>query len=255
MHRPIIPLLALIIATAGCASSGNSAAPEYTVRRATATPALDGKWDGPAWRKADTLAITHFLPRSTEDLPDSGHRPVAKARVLYDDAGLYVHFRVEDQYVRSIATEYRGKVWEDAAVEFFVQPKLHRGYFNFEINCGGTLLLSYHEDPMWKGPVLHKPGAVPWEIASQVRIHHSMPPVVDPEIAEPVTWNVEYFIPYSLFETYLGQLGDLPGQEWRANFYKCAETNSQPHFATWAPILEGVDFHSPQFFAPIRFGE
>lgn len=255
--RTIELLLALPLVMIGCVSSAPKPAadskPVYIVEAAVETPALEGNWRRAAWRRANTLEATHFLPHSTEGLPDSGHRPVAQARVLYDEKGLYVHFRVKDKYVRSIATEYRGRVWEDAAVEFFVQPKLHRGYFNFETNCGGTMLLSYHEHPEYKGPVRRKPGGVPWELASSVVIHHSMPEVVDPEIAEDVVWQNEYFIPFELLEAYVGPLGDLAGREWRANFYKIAETNSHPHFASWSPILEGVNFHSPEFFGVIRF--
>ena len=226
--------------------------PVYVVRRAKEPPRLEGRWDGRTWRKANTLEVTHFLPESTEGLPASDHRPVTKARVLYDDAGLYVHFRVKDRYVRSVATEYRGKVWEDACAEFFVQPKAGRGYFNFEINCGGTMLLSYHEDPAWQGQPLRKAGAVPWELAQQVQIVHTMPEVVDPEIADRVVWQLEYFIPFSLLEMYVGPVGDVGGQIWRANFYKIAETNSHPHFAAWSPVRDGVSFHQPRFFGILR---
>jgi len=229
--------------------------PVYVVRRADSAPALDGRWGGPVWRGADTLAVTHFLPESTEGLPDSGHRPKTEARVLYDAKGLYVRFRVKDRYVRSVETEYHGRVWEDAAAEFFVQPKAERGYFNFEINCGGTMLLSYHENPGYQGPVARKDGGVPWELASQVVIEHSMPEVVDPEMTEPVEWHIAYFVPFALLEAYVGPLGDVSGQVWGANFYKIAETNSHPHFGAWSPILEGVNFHSPQFFGVIRFSD
>jgi hypothetical protein len=227
--------------------------PSYVVKRARVKPALVGRWEHPTWRGANELRIDHFLPHSTEKLPASDHRPDARARVLYDADGLYLHFRVKDKYVRSVATEYRGRVWEDAAVEFFVQPKPERGYFNFEINCGGTMLLSYHENPDWSGAALRKPGAVPWELASQVSIYHSMPEVVEPEIPGPVSWQIEYFVPFSLLEAYVGPLGTVGGQKWRANFYKIAETNSHPHFASWSPILEGVSFHQPLFFGVLRF--
>jgi len=140
-------------------------------------------------------------------------------------------------------------------VEFFVQPREDRGYFNFEINCGGTLLLSYQENEAWKGASARPAGAVPWELAQGVKIYHSMPKTVEPEITEPVVWHVEYFIPFSIFEAYLGELGNPAGQAWRANFYKCAENNSQPHWASWSPIEGELNFHRPQYFAPILFAE
>lgn len=252
----------MVVLMAGMSMAGKGAAaeaegaktpeprPEYTIRRAAETPALDGKWEGPAWNSVPALEIAHFYQPDRHD-----HRPETRAKVVYDDTGLYLHFRVDDQYVRSIETEYHGKVWEDACVEFFVEPKAGRGYFNFEINCGGTMLLSYKEDPDWEGDPLRAPGRVPWELAKQVEIYHSMPETVEPEIAEPVTWNVEYHIPYDIFEAYLGDLGDLPGQTWRANFYKCAENNSHPHWASWALIEKELNFHQPEFFSEIHFEE
>jgi hypothetical protein len=227
-----------------------SADPIYTIQRTAATPALDGNWNSSVWKDAPALDIAHFYAKEF-----SKHRPKTQAKVIYDDQGLYLHFRVEDRYVRSIERDYHGKVWEDACVEFFVQPRAERGYFNFEINCGGTMLLSYHENPDWTGEPLRKPGSVPWALAKEVKIFHSMPETVEPEIEEATTWHVEYFIPFKLFETYLGDLDGGAGQTWRANFYKCAENNSHPHWASWSLIDGKLDFHQPEFFSEIRFSE
>jgi hypothetical protein len=236
--------------------------PEYVVKRTAERPDLHGKWDSPpvlwtdiraVWQQANELQVSHFLSPASQKQAADVFRPETRARVLYDAAGLYVFFQVKDKYIRSVATEYRGKVWEDACAEFFVQPKPDRGYFNFEINCGGTMLLSYHENPDWKGEVKGKDGGVPWELARTVQIYHSMPEKVDPEIAEEKVWQLEYHIPFAVLEEYVGPLGDVAGQMWRANFYKCAETNSHPHWASWSPLLEGFDFHSPRFFGVLHF--
>jgi hypothetical protein len=136
-----------------------------------------------------------------------------------------------------------------------VQPKLERGYFNFEINCGGTLLLSYHENPEFDAPEESKDISIPWEQAQRVSIYHTMPKTVEPEIADPVTWHIEFFIPFDLLEKYVGELGNVAGQEWRANFYKIATNNSHPHLGAWSPILEGASFHSPQFFGVLKFAK
>jgi hypothetical protein len=225
------------------------ATPTYTIQPTAETPSLSGHWHQGAWKDVPTLDVAHFY---RTDL-SSGHRPETQAKVIYDAKGLYIHFRVEDRYVRAIETEYHGKVWEDACVEFFVEPVAGRGYFNFEINCGGTMLLSYKENPDWTGPTLRKTEGVPWELAQQVKIFHTMPKTVEPEITEPVTWQVEYFIPFTIFEAYLGDLGDVAGQTWRANFYKCAENNSHPHWASWSLITKELNFHQPEFFSEITF--
>jgi hypothetical protein len=246
----------MMVLVAGCAHMPEPAPghekPVYEIKRATVTPELAGKWDGEAWRSANDLRVDHFYPLAEKPSPDA-HRPLTRARVLYDDKGIYVHFLVNDRYVRCIETKYHGKVWEDACAEFFVQPKADRGYFNFEINCAGTMLLSYHENPAYKGPVTREGESVPEDLASQVKIFHSVPGPVDPENPNPLTWQIEYFIPYTLFETYVGPIGNVKGQTWQANFYKCAENNSHPHWASWSTIWGKLDFHQPEYFGLIRF--
>jgi hypothetical protein len=45
-----------------------------------------------------------------------------------------------------------------------------------------------------------------------------------------------------------------PGVRWRANFYKCAEHNSHPHWLMWAPIdFPKPNFHLPEFFGTLEF--
>jgi len=246
----VIALVSNGIASRVASAEAPVASPEYAIAKAAERPALKGKWDEGVWKGVEALEIGHFYRTDV-----SGHRPKTQAKVLYDEKGLYIHFRVEDQYVRSIETAYHGRVWEDACVEFFVAPVAGRGYFNFEINCGGTMLLSYKENPEWKGATLRGSESVPLELAKTVEIFHSMPETVEPEISEPVVWQVEYHIPFSVFEAYLGELGAVSGQTWRANFYKCAENNSHPHWASWSLITADLNFHLPEFFSEIHFQE
>ena len=224
-------------------------APEYTAVRVAEPPALDGDWDGTGWREANTLSVDRFRAEG------SSHTPETIARVLYVADALYVAFRVEDQYVRCVTTDYQGPVYRDACVEFFVEPKPGRGYFNFEFNCGGTMLLRHITDPRREGGDLAGYSNVPWQLASKIDVYHSMPPTVDPEIADPVTWLVQYRIPLDLFGPYVGPVANPIAQTWRGNFYKCAENNSHPHYASWSPIEGPLNFHQPQFFGVIKFAE
>ena len=113
--------------------------PAYVIRKAQESP-LSKDWQDPAWQAAASLNVSHFHPKS------SPHRPVAEAKMLYDDTHLYGQFRVEDQYVICTHTGYQTHVYEDSCVEFFVKPKPDKGYMNFEMNCGGGLLLYYIAD-------------------------------------------------------------------------------------------------------------
>ncbi len=233
---------------------------EYVITKAIQRPSLKGLWNEAAWRSANVIALANFMARS------KSRHPRVEAKALYQDDGLFVFFRVFDKYVRCVQTNYQDMVCTDSCVEFFVEPKAGRGYFNFEINCGGTLLLYYCETrptvaacesgaQAGEGARTDKPifNPVPWEFGRQVTIYHSLPKVVDPEIEADTEWRIEYFIPFTIFEHYFGPLGPIPGQVWRANFYKCADQTSHPHWLSWAPLEGAVSFHLPQYFAPIRF--
>ena len=66
----------------------------YTVRKTTAPPPLDGQWDAPVWRQAETLAVAVVRPES------SGHHPKTQARLLHDGTSIFGLFRVEDRYIQ-----------------------------------------------------------------------------------------------------------------------------------------------------------
>jgi hypothetical protein len=92
------------------------------------------------------------------------------------------------------------------------------------------------------------------EDIQKVEIAHSLPQIIDPEISEPVTWYMEYRIPLAMLEKYAGITRPAPGVEWKANFYKIAENNSNPHYITWAVVDNPKpNFHLPRFFGTLRF--
>ncbi|MGI6460699.1 MAG: carbohydrate-binding family 9-like protein [Candidatus Hydrogenedentales bacterium] len=223
--------------------------PAYRIQRTRSKPAFDGAGDGPFWHAAPALSIACFHPASSD------HRPVTHAKLLYDAEALYVIFRVEDRYVRATREDLHSSVCNDACVEFFFEPKAGAGYFNFEMNCLGTLHASYVEDPARTPEGLAKATRLLRRQAAMMQVYHSIPGVVFPESTVPVRWVVEYSVPLALLEEFTGPLGDPAGRTWRGNFYKCAEDNSHPHWASWAPIGELLNFHVPEYFAPLHFAE
>jgi hypothetical protein len=218
----------------------------YTIAKAGTAPRLEAQWEDPGWARAGTLEIRHFRPESSD------HHPPTSARLLYDTQGIHGMFRVEDRYVRCLRTGYHDPVWKDSCVEFFARPKADRGYFNFEFNCGGAFLCCYITNPEKDGDWFKEFVKVPARIGQTIQARSSLPARVEPENPEPVVWTLSFFIPFTLFEHYLGPLGDLPGQVWRGNFFKCAEENSHPHWASWAPVDE-FNFHRPNCFGALRF--
>ena len=173
-------------------------------------------------------------------------------RLCYDLQGIHGLFEVEDRFVRCVRTEYGSEIWKDSCVEFFVEPKSGHGYFNFEFNCGGAFLVNHVVDPTRTAVGFKEFVRIPESIARSVRVRPSLPPLIEPEIVQAVTWTLEFFVPLLLLEKYVGPLGEVSGQAWRGNFFKCAEENSHPHWAAWSPVDE-FNFHRPKCFGELRF--
>jgi hypothetical protein len=71
---------------------------------------------------------------------------------------------------------------------------------------------------------------------------------IDPELAKPTTWTLEYKIPFSLLERFGRLERPKPGVTWRGNFYKCADDTSHPHWLTWSPVTNAKpSFHLPKY--------
>lgn len=218
----------------------------YTLHAAPAAPSMDPDWSSPIWAGANTAEICHFRPES------SPHRPRSRVRLCYHERGLEGIFQVQDQFVRCVRTRYFDDVWKDSCVEFFAQPRPDRGYFNFEFNCGGAFLCSYITNPERTASGFKEFVRLPPQLGASIQTRSSLPQRVEPELSEPVTWTLRFSIPFALFAPYLGPLDAKPGQLWRGNFFKCAEENSHPHWAAWAPV-DAFNFHRPGCFGTLRF--
>jgi hypothetical protein len=219
---------------------------DYVVSSTGSAPRLNANWADGVWAAAEVLEVAQFRSESSD------HRPKTHARLLYDDAGIHGIFQVQDRFVRCVRTAYQSEVWKDSCAEFFVQPKANGGYFNFEFNCGGAFLCFYIVNPERTDNGFKEYTRVPAEIGQTVQVRSSLPARIDPEIAEPITWTLQFFIPWTVFEHYVGPLGRHGDQVWRGNFFKCAEEVSHPHWATWSPV-DAFNFHLPRCFGTLRF--
>jgi len=227
----------------------------YTVIKTRNLPQPGGDWTLPEWKEAHTLSVASFHPQS------SNHHPQVTCKVLYDDAKLYWSFFVRDRYVLAEKLEYQSQVCEDSCVEFFIHPAGASGYFGFETNCIGTMLLKYIEDPTRTPTGFVKATRVPEADVTGVMVWHSISerPYL-PENPEPLEWRVDVSVPFDLFGKYIPNFTPpistprAPGTLWKGNFFKCADKSSHPHWASWAPTGEALNFHVPRYFGELRFG-
>lgn len=220
---------------------------KYQVGRAGEDRAeLDGLWDGKFWADVPVANLTDHIINEPE------HKPKTQAKVSYDDKYLYVIFRVEDKYVRAVAKKHQDMVCLDSCVEFFFTPgpDTSAGYFNLEVNCGGTMFFKYQRVSR------HNAVEVKSSDLKKIQMFHSEPKIVEPEKQEPTTWVIEYRLPFDVLKKYCDIIKPAPGVRWKANFYKCADQTSQPHWLIWSAFDKSVKvdgFHTPRFFGTLQF--
>lgn len=210
---------------------------QYIARRCSKTPLFREN----DFASANVADIAFVCPRTSD------HRPKVTLRVLHDESSIYGFFNVEDRYVRAVAKTYQDSVCQDSCVEFFFKPSVGPGYFNLEMSAGSTYLFYYVADCTRTEHGFKKCIHVPEEQGKLITVKTTLPHIIEPEIEESVNWQAMFTIPVEALEPFCGKIGSLNGQEWTANFYKCADKTSHPHWLSWAP-LEITNFHQPDHF-------
>ncbi|WP_051305798.1 carbohydrate-binding family 9-like protein [Desulfogranum mediterraneum] len=214
------------------------------VHQLTSPLALHDQWEHAPWRDLPAQVLAHHMGSRPQPCPE------VALKIGYSQRALYLLFRVQDQSVRARARKHQDPVWEDSCVEFFFTPgpNCSLGYFNLEMNCGGTMLFHFQARPRSERTI------IPLELCERITTVHSLPPRVMPEITAPLSWTLAYRLPLELLSPYCPVVRPAPGVHWRGNFYKCGDKTSLPHWLTWAPINgPRPDFHRPDAFGSLHF--
>ena len=167
------------------------------------------------------------------------YAPKVMFRVAHSDNALAVMFEVEEEHLRGVATSVEQNVWEDSCVELFIESPLGDGYFNFEVNCIGTILAA-HRQSRTEATLFNA------DEMAQIRHFGSLQRApIDSRGAGQKWWMVEV-IPFSLLGI------DRAPKSLRCNFYKCGDKCDRPHFLSWSPIDKPEpNFHCPEFFGEV----
>jgi len=171
------------------------------------------------------------------------YRPRVSFAIAYGGGDLYVRFAVEEDAVLAEKTEANAAVSQDSCVEVFIAPHSDL-YFSFEFNCIGTVLVTRghgREDLECLDP----------EVFRGIRRESSLGAEPFSERQGDTSWQLTVAIPLAILG--LNEV-DLPGYSCRANFYKCGDNLSKPHYVSWSPINAPTpDFHRPECFGAVRF--
>ncbi|MGL5683048.1 MAG: carbohydrate-binding family 9-like protein [Marinifilaceae bacterium] len=170
------------------------------------------------------------------------YKPSVAFTAAYNDNYLFIHFSVDEQSTRAKAAVDGGDVWCDSCVEFFFSPDT-KCYYNFEFNCIGTMLLGFRN-----GTESERATS---DVMQHVKRYTTLEAVPFDEKMGQTHWELTVAIPATAlykhnFQTWKGVTGT-------ANFYKCGDDLSQPHFISWNPIhFEKPNFHLPEFFGEFK---
>jgi len=172
------------------------------------------------------------------------YTPEVTLRLGYQSRAICMKYSVTENYVRARFTLPNEPVYKDSCVEFFVSPSNDGLYYNFEFNAIGNCLAAvgikgnrtyFNEDLISNIDVLPSLGRIPFE-----------------EKQGKQNWNLAIRIPLDVFWKH--PMESLASRTFRANFYKCGDELTQPHYLSWGKIVAPEpDFHLPDFFGEIIF--
>ncbi|MCQ2397205.1 MAG: hypothetical protein MJ106_05865 [Lentisphaeria bacterium] len=219
----------------------------YTVKKVAqdATPAITALWDDAVWANANIAKIDSVRPES------AGKIPTVELKLLHNGSTIFGVFRVKDHSVLAARKNYNEMVCRDSCVEFFFKPRKDLGYMNVEMSAGGTHLCYYIRNEVRKGEGYEDFDEVSPTVGLRV-ITLGTTGFIPVEQKGDITWQMRFQIPLTVPEAYMGRLGDLSGQAWTANFYKCGDELETPHWISWNPVDE-LNFHLPRCFGNLLF--
>ena len=173
---------------------------------------------------------------------DFPYCPECNVRAAWCDKGLSILYNVKGLDLRALAMSDNGSVWQDSCCEFFVSDPCDGTYYNFEMNCIGTLLVSKRKS---REDCVHYTAEKLKKVKRFTSLERKQVEINDKEFS----WSVGMFIPFSLIgiDKY-----HIP-TSLKANFYKCGDLTAHTHFLSWSPIdAPKPDFHRPDFFGTLE---
>jgi len=222
---------------------GRPAVPSLTVSKVTTPPTIDGRLDEPVWTSGDAPTTAAFV----NTMNGASAQPVAHARMLWDDEHLYVGFEVQDDQLKSSLREHDDHLWEQDAVELFLDPS-GRGlnYFELQISPRGVTFDTRYDSRRNPQPIGH----ADWE--SHMRAVAVTQGTVDDDDADQ-GYTVEAAIPWASFATGSpAPSRPTPATVWRANFYVMDARDGSQRAVAWSAPRVG-DFHVPDRFGRLLF--
>lgn len=196
-------------------------------------------WNNTFWKGIKALTLDSHRKESLQ-------QPTVVVKVCHTKSEIILFWKVKEDEIVCKHKNHFDKVYEDSCVEFFVKPFNAVGYFNFEINCNSKILSYYITD--WvrnESGKLKEFKRLPISDLEEINISSKI-------YYDDNEWFLLTQIP-KLILLNNSELNELNfTNPWKANFYKCADKSSKPHWSSWNPVSE-LNFHQPNDFGEITF--
>lgn len=169
----------------------------------------------------------------------NGYKPVCGCRMGWDKGGIHVYMYCLETEIRAEEKNFGDRVSYDSCMEVFMNPSPEKSdeYFSYECNPCPNISLSIGTGRSDR----RKFPAIPEGLAPQSTI------------ISDYGWSIRYVITADFLKKEFGvELSS--GKKAKANFLKCGDKTSYPHYGCWNPIgTEHPDFHVPQYFGNVEF--
>jgi Carbohydrate-binding family 9 len=171
--------------------------------------------------------------------------PEVEFSIAYTAKEILLKYYITEEWFKAEKKATNEMVCEDSCVEFFVSPAIDGLYYNIEFNGIGTCLVGV-------GHGRADSTRIDPELIGTIRRSSSAGTEPVKEKKGPFTWELTAAVPFELF--FLHRISDPAGKKFRANFYKCGDMLTMPHYVTWNRIAaEKPDYHRPDYFGVIEF--
>ena len=206
--------------------------PVYVASHVEAPPRIDGRLDDPVWRAAAPVELVSSL---TGEAP----RYRTEARLVWDDAALYVAFDCEDDLVWARpGRKDDDALWKDEVVEIFLDPSgAGHDYVEIELSPAGVRFDARFA--RWRSDLSL---ARAWD--SRARTAAAVRGELTIGDAPPQAargWSAELALPWPA----LGLERPRAGLRWRMNLYRLETHNLRgiTESSAFSPPMRG-DFHA-----------
>ncbi|WP_299576736.1 carbohydrate-binding family 9-like protein [uncultured Sunxiuqinia sp.] len=171
------------------------------------------------------------------------NKPAVNFKVAHNNESIFLSYRVQEDEVLARFSKHNSPVYTDSCVEFFVSFEGDKNYYNFEFNSLGTCLAAY-------GPDRHQRQSIAPETLGLIQTQTSLNRVQGQ--SHRFDWQLVIQLPISVLTN--SKISSLSGLKARANFYKCGDDLTTPHYISWNNIgTSNPDFHQPPYFGEIEF--